>query len=249
MKKVILELGGKSPLIVFDDADLDNAVSAAMMANFYSNGQVCSHGTRVFVHESILDGFVDRLVKRTKKLRIGDPRDDRTDIGPMANKDQFEKVMRYIDIGGKEGATLLYGGTRVHDLPDELRDGYFITPAIFTNCTDDMTIVKEEVFGMLMSILSFSSEAEVIARANNTDFGLAAGVFTKDIQRGHRVVEKLQAGFTWINNYNLSPMNLPWGGNKCSGIGRENGSDSLESWTQMKSVYLEMGNVVCEYPR
>jgi betaine-aldehyde dehydrogenase len=249
MKKVTMELGGKSPLIIFDDADLDNAVKAAMLANFYSNGQVCSNGTRVFVHESIIEEFVERLVERTKKLRIGDPRDINTDIGPMSHKSHFEKVLRYVDTGVKEGASLLYGGTRVHDLPAEFRDGYFLTPAIFTNCTDSMTICKEEVFGMLVSILSFSSEEEVISRANNTQFGLAAGVFTRDIQRGHRVVGKLQAGVTWINNYNLAPMNLPWGGTKFSGIGRENGTAGVESWTQLKSVYVEMGCVECEYPK
>ena len=249
MKKVTMELGGKSPLIIFDDADLENAISAALLANFYSNGQVCSNGTRVFVHESILEEFVDKLLERTKKLRIGDPRDINSDIGPMANKNQLEKVLSYVDSGIKEGASLLYGGTRVNDLPDELRDGYFLSPAIFTNCTDDMTICKEEVFGMLMSILSFSSEEEVVTRANNTEFGLAAGVFTRDIQRGHRVVDKLQAGVTWINNYNLAQVNLPWGGCKYSGIGRENGTGGVESWTQLKSVYLEMGSVGCDYPK
>mmetsp|Transcript_1491 Transcript_1491/g.2373 ORF Transcript_1491/g.2373 Transcript_1491/m.2373 type:complete len:498 (-) Transcript_1491:12-1505(-) len=249
MKKVTMELGGKSPLIIFDDADLENAVSAAMLANFYSNGQVCSNGTRVFVHESIIEEFVDRLVERTKKLRIGDPKDDSIDVGPMANKDQFEKVLRYVDTGVKEGASLRYGGKRINDLPEELRDGYFLSPAIFTNCTDGMTICKEEVFGMLLSILSFSSEDEVVTRANNTEFGLAAGVFTRDLQRGHRVVDKLQAGVTWINNYNLAPMNLPWGGFKHSGIGRENGTGGVESWTQLKSVYVEMGRVECDYPK
>jgi len=248
MKKVTMELGGKSPLIIFDDADLENAVTASMLANFYSNGQVCSNGTRVFVHESIMDGFVERLVERTQKLRIGDPRHKNIDLGPMAHEGQLEKVLRYVDIGVKEGASLLYGGKRVHDLPVELRDGYFVTPAIFTNCTDNMTICKEEVFGMLMCILSFSSEEEVISRANNTHFGLAAGVFTRDIQRGHRVVDKLQVGVTWINNYNLAPMNLPWGGSKYSGIGRENGTAGVESWTQSKSVYVEMGCVECDYP-
>jgi len=249
MKNVTMELGGKSPLIIFDDADLENAVSASLLANFYSNGQVCSNGTRVFVHESIIEEFVDRLVERTKKLRIGDPRDVNTDIGPMAHYDQFEKVLTYVDIGVKEGATLLHGGKRVNDLPEELRDGYFLSPAIFTNCTDDMTICKQEVFGMFMSILSFTSEEEVISRANNTEFGLAAGVFTRDIQRGHRVVDNLQAGVTWINNYNLAPMNLPWGGVKYSGLGRENGLGGVESWTQLKSVYVEMGNVECDYPK
>jgi len=249
MKNVTMELGGKSPLIVFDDADLDNAVAGAMMGNFYSSGQVCSNGTRVFVHESILEEFVHRLVERTNKMRIGDPMDVDIDIGPMAHEDQYNKVLRYIDVGIKEGATLLCGGTRVDNLPDNLKDGYFLSPAIFTNCTDDMTIVKEEIFGMVMTILPFSTEDEVLHRANNTDFGLAAGVFTRDIQRGHRMVQQLQAGVTWINNYNLAPVSLPWGGYKQSGIGRENGVGGVESWTQLKSVYVEMGNVECDYPK
>lgn len=249
MKKVTMELGGKSPLIIFDDADIDNAVSGAMMGNFYSSGQVCSNGTRVFVHESILEEFVHKLVERTKRLRIGCPMDNSTDIGPMAHEDQYNKVLHYVSVGESEGATLVHGGSKYDDLPNDLRDGYYLTPAVFTNCTDDMKIVKEEVFGMLLTVLSFSSEEEVISRANNTNFGLAAGVFTKDIQRGHRVVRQLDAGTTWINNYNIAPMQLPWGGHKQSGMGRENGIGCVESWTQLKSVYVEMGDVECEYPK
>ena len=249
MKKVTMELGGKSPLIIFDDTDLDNAVSGAMMANWYSSGQVCSNGTRVFVHETIRDEFVDRLVERTMKLRIGDPMDSETDIGPMAHKQQYEKVLEYIDIGVQEGATLLYGGTPPSNLPSHLKNGYYLHPAIFTNCTDEMRIVQEEIFGMVMSILSFQSEEEVIERANNTHFGLAAGVFTKNIQRGHHVVDALDAGATWINNYNLAPIQLPWGGCKRSGVGRENGMASLEEWTQWKSVYCELGDVDCPFPK
>ena len=248
MKKVTMELGGKSPLIIFDDAHIDNAISGAMMANFYSSGQVCSNGTRVFAHDSIQEEFVRKLVDRTKRLRIGCPMDVSTDIGPMAHEDQYNKVQHYVSVGESEGATLLYGGARVENLSDDLKDGYFLTPAIFSNCTDDMTIVKEEVFGMLMSILPFSDEEEVISRANDTNLGLAAGVFTKDIQRGHRVVQQLNAGSTWINNYNIVPMQLPWGGHKQSGIGRENGVGGVESWTQLKSVYVEMGDVGCDYP-
>ena len=244
-----MELGGKSPLIIFDNADLDNAVSGAMMANWYSSGQVCSNGTRVFVHEKIREEFVHRLIERTKKLRIGDPMDRETDIGPMAHKQQYKKVLEYIDIGIQEGATLLHGGTPPLNLPQHIENGYYLLPAIFTNCTDEMRIVQEEIFGMVMSILSFQSEEEVIQRANNTQFGLAAGVFTKDIQQGHRVVNALDAGATWINNYNLAPIQLPWGGCKRSGIGRENGMASMEEWTQWKSVYCELGDVDCPYPK
>lgn len=243
-----MELGGKSPLIIFNDANLDNAVSGAMMANWYSSGQVCSNGTRVFVQEDIMDEFVEKMVERTKKLRIGDPFDVETDIGPMAHKQQYDKVLDYVDIGIKEGATLLNGGKPVSTLPSHLQDGYYLEPAIFTNCTDEMTIVKEEIFGMAMAILPFRTEEEVIVRANNTEFGLAAGVFTQDLQKGHRVIDGLDAGATWINNYNLAPINLPWGGCKKSGIGRENGIASLEEWTQWKSVYADLGDVDCSYP-
>lgn len=250
MKKVTMELGGKSPLIIFNDAHLDNAVSGAMMANWYSSGQVCSNGTRVFVQEDVMDEFVQRLLERTKKLRIGDPMDTETDIGPMAHKLQYDKVLDYIHIGMKEDrATLLYGGKRPNNLSSHIQNGYYLQPAMFTNCTDEMTIAKEEIFGMVMSILSFKSEQEVIERANNTEFGLAAGVFTQDIQRGQRVIDSLDAGAAWINNYNLAPIYLPWGGCKLSGIGRENGVASVEEWTQWKSVYCEMGDVDCPYPK
>ncbi|KAL3782036.1 hypothetical protein ACHAWO_000540 [Cyclotella atomus] len=250
MKKVTMELGGKSPLIIFNDAHLDNAVCGAMMANWYSSGQVCSNGTRVFVQEDVMDEFVQRLLERTKKLRIGDPMDTETDIGPMVHKLQYDKVLDYIHIGMKEDrATLLYGGKRPNNLPSHIQNGYNLQPAIFTNCTDEMTIAKEEIFGMVMSILSFKSEQEVIERANNTEFGLAAGVFTQDIQRGQRVIDSLDAGAAWINNYNLAPIYLPWGGCKLSGIGRENGVASVEEWTQWKSVYCEMGDVDCPYPK
>ena len=161
----------------------------------------------------------------------------------------MDKVLEYIDIGVNEGATLIYGGKRPSNLPHRLKDGYFLEPAIFTNCTDDMTIVQQEIFGMVMSILTFRTEDEVIARANRTEFGLAAGVFTRDIQRGHRAIQQLDAGVTWINNYNLAPVQLPWGGCKGSGMGRENGSASVEEWTQWKSVYVEMGDVDCPYPK
>lgn len=246
LKKVTMELGGKSPLIIFEDADLENAVSAAMIANWYSSGQVCSNGTRVFVHESLKEKFTQRLLERTLKLKIGDPMDPATDIGPMVNKAHMEKVLSYIQRGKEEGAKLLCGGERVN-LLGEFGQGYYLNPAIFTNCTDEMTIVKEEIFGMVMSILSFKDEQEVLKRANDTEFGLSAGVFTKDIQRAHRMIAKLQAGTTWINNYNLAPVETPWGGYKKSGLGRENGMAGVESWTQLKSVYVEMGDVDCPY--
>jgi betaine-aldehyde dehydrogenase len=244
LKKVTMELGGKSPLIVFKDADLEEAVAAAMMGNWYSSGQVCSNGTRVFVHKSLLDKFTQRLIERTKKLKIGDPLDPKTDIGPMIHEKHMLKVLEYIQKGKNDGATLAYGGERVCSLP-----GFFLTPAIFVDCHDDMTIVKEEIFGMVMCILPFETEEEVLQRANTSEFGLSAGVFTKNIQLAHRMVANLKVGISWINNYNLAPVEIPWGGYKKSGLGRENGLAGVESWTQLKSVYVEMNKVWCPYEK
>mmetsp|Transcript_24823 Transcript_24823/g.41091 ORF Transcript_24823/g.41091 Transcript_24823/m.41091 type:complete len:507 (-) Transcript_24823:7-1527(-) len=246
LKKVTLELGGKSPLIIFDDADLEQAVTAAMMANWYSSGQVCSNGTRVFVHESLKDAFLSRLVERTAKLRIGDPFQKDTDIGPMITQKHRAKVQEYIQLGLADNATMVYGADAL-DLDATLEHGYFLSPVIFADCTDDMRIVQEEIFGMVMSVLTFADEEEVIQRANATEYGLSAGVFTKDIQRAHRTVAQLQAGTTWINNYNLAPVETPWGGYKQSGIGRENGLAGVDSWTQLKSVYVEMNEIESPY--
>uniref|UniRef100_A0AAV1UX50 Aldehyde dehydrogenase domain-containing protein n=1 Tax=Peronospora matthiolae TaxID=2874970 RepID=A0AAV1UX50_9STRA len=249
LKKVTMELGGKSPLIVFDDADVDEAVAGAMMGNWYSSGQVCSNGTRVYVQRKIFDEFVHRVHARTLKLRIGDPMDSATDIGPMIHEKHMKLVQSYIEKGVAEGATLLKeGGERV--VPsEETKNGFFLTPAIFVDCSDDMAIVREEIFGMVMCILPFDTEEEVLARANDTTFGLSAGVFTKDITRAHRMIDELQAGTTWINNYNLAPVETPWGGYKKSGVGRENGLAGVESWTQLKSVYVEMNGVECPYAK
>jgi betaine-aldehyde dehydrogenase len=245
LKNVTLELGGKSPLIVFEDAKLDNAVAGALLANFYSSGQVCSNGTRVFVHRSIKAAFLERLVKRVAAMRIGDPMDPETQVGALVSEQHMHKVLGYIARGRAEGARLLIGGARVTD--GELGKGYFVSPAIFDDCRDDMTIVREEIFGPVMSVLEFDDELEVIARANATEFGLAAGVFTNDLTRGHRVIARLQAGTCWINHYNVTPIELPFGGVKMSGLGRENGRAALEHYTQLKSVYVAMGDVEAPY--
>ena len=245
LKHVTLELGGKSPLIIFDDAKLDNAVGGALLANFYSSGQVCSNGTRVFVHRSIKSAFIERLVKRVKAMRIGDPMDPQTQIGALVSEQHMQKVLSYIGRGQAEGARLLTGGGRV--TTGALAKGYFVAPAIFDQCRDDMAIVREEIFGPVMSILDFEDENEVIERANATEFGLAAGVFTNDLTRGHRVIARLQAGTCWINNYNVTPIELPFGGVKMSGLGRENGRAALENYTQLKSVYVAKGDVDAPY--
>jgi len=245
LKSVTLELGGKSPLIVFDDAKLDNAVAGALLANFYSSGQVCSNGTRVFVHRSIKAAFLERLVKRVGAMRIGDPMNPETQVGALVSEQHMHKVLSYIDRGRAEGARILTGGVRV--TTGDLANGYFVAPTVFDNCRDDMAIVREEIFGPVMSVLEFEDEQEVIDRANATEFGLAAGVFTNDLTRAHRVIARLQAGTCWINHYNVTPIELPFGGVKLSGLGRENGRAAIEHYTQLKSVYVAMGDVDAPY--
>lgn len=245
LKKVTMELGGKSALIVCADADLDQAVSGAMLANFYTQGEVCTNGTRVFVDERVLGEFLKRLSARTARLRIGDPMDPATQVGALISADHLQSVLRYIESGKREGAKLVCGGKRPDD--PRLARGHFIEPTIFTDCRDDMTIVREEIFGPVLSVLSYTSEDEVVARANGSEFGLAAGVFTRDLARGHRVAARLEAGVVWINNYNITPIEMPFGGYKQSGLGRENGHAAIEYYTQLKSVYVELGSVACPY--
>jgi betaine-aldehyde dehydrogenase len=249
LKRVTLELGGKSPLIIFEDADIHNAVSAAMLANFYTQGEVCSNGTRVFVHRKIFDPFLMQLKERTGKIRVGDPTDPDTQMGALISKEHLKKVMRFLDSGKSSGATLLTGGFQPEkDFKGRnIRSGNFLAPSIFTDCDDAMEICREEIFGPVLSILSFDSEEEVIERANNTPYGLSAGVFTNDIKRGHRVIHRLQAGTCWINNYNITPIELPFGGYKQSGQGRENSLAAIQYYTQLKSVYVELGNVESPY--
>ncbi|MCG6113672.1 MAG: betaine-aldehyde dehydrogenase [Mesorhizobium sp.] len=245
LKHATMELGGKSPLIVFDDADVENAVGGAMLGNFYSTGQICTNGTRIFVQKGIYDRFLDRLTDRTRCIVVGDPLDPATQMGPLVSKSQHEKVLSYVGIGREQGATLHHGG----GVPrlQGLEDGFFMEPTIFTDVTDDMRIAREEIFGPVMSVLTFEEEDDVIARANDTEFGLAAGVFTGDLARGHRVIAQLQAGTCWINAYNLTPVEIPFGGYKQSGIGRENGLAALSHYSQLKSVYVETGDVDSPY--
>jgi len=245
LKIVTLELGGKSPLIVFDDAKLDNAVAGALLANFYSSGQVCSNGTRVFVHRAVKAAFLERLTKRVNAMRIGDPLDPLTQVGPLVSEQHMHKVLSYIERGRAEGARILTGGYRV--TVGDLAKGNFVAPTVFDDCRDDMTVVREEIFGPVMSVLEFQDEREVIERANATEFGLAAGVFTNDLTRAHRVIARLQAGTCWINQYNVTPIELPFGGVKLSGLGRENGRAAIEHYTQLKSVYVAMGDVDAPY--
>ena len=245
LKHLTLELGGKSPLIVFEDANLDNAVSGALLANFYSAGQMCSNGTRVFVHRSVKAVFLERLLRRVGAMRIGDPLDPATQVGALTSAQHMRKVLGYVERGRAEGAKLLIGGERV--TTGALAKGFFVAPAVFDECRDDMAIVREEIFGPVMSVLDFEDEHEVIERANATEFGLAAGVFTHDLTRAHRVIAQLQAGTCWINHYNVTPVELPFGGVKMSGLGRENGRAAIEHHTQLKSVYVALGDVDAPY--
>lgn len=245
LKQVTMELGGKSPLIIFPDSSIDKAVSGAMLANFYTQGEVCTNGTRVFVHESLYDDFLTELKQRTQAMIIGDPQSPDTQVGALISEDHLEKVMGYIQSAIDAGANLICGGKRA--VTGDLAKGAFVEPTVFADCTDDMPQVTDEIFGPVMSVLKFSDEAEVIQRANNTKYGLAAGVFTQDLARASRVINQMQAGICWINTWGNSPAEMPVGGYKESGIGRENGIETLHHFTQLKSVFVETGELQRPY--
>ena len=245
LKEVTLELGGKSPLIVFNDANLDNAVSGALLANFYTQGEICTNGTRVFVQSEIYDEFLKLACKRSKKIKIGNPLKLDTQMGALISQDHLDKVMGYIDRAKQSNSKLLIGGNRF--ISDETKNGFFVEPTIFADCSDKDPHVIDEIFGPVMSVLPFNDESEVIHRANETKFGLAAGVFTQDISRAHRVINLLQAGICWINSWGDSPAEMPVGGYKESGIGRENGPETLKSYTQLKSVFVRLNDVESPY--
>ena len=237
MKHVTMELGGKSPLVIFDDADVEDAVGGAILGNFYSSGQVCSNGTRVFVQKGIKEAFLKRLTERLAAAKIGDPMDEDVSFGPMVSEAQLNIVERYIAQGVTEGARLVCGGKRLD------RNGFFIAPTVFADVRDDMAIAREEIFGPVMCVLDFEEEDEVLARANDTEFGLAAGVFTRDLARAHRMVAGFQAGTCFINSYNDAPVEVPFGGVKASGMGRENSKAAITHYSQLKSVFVRMDAV------
>jgi aldehyde dehydrogenase (NAD+) len=234
LKKITLELGGKSPNIIFEDTDLDEAVEGAHLGLFSNQGQVCCAGSRVFVEERIYDRFVEKSVARAKKRTVGDPSDPKTEQGPQVDQAQFDRVMGYIDSGRDEGATLACGGNRVGDR------GYFIEPTVFADVQDGMKIAREEIFGPVMSIIPFKSLDEVIARANRTIYGLAAGVWTRDIKKAHAVANGVRAGTVWVNCYNILDTRAPFGGFKQSGTGRELGEYGLQQYTEVKTVIIKL---------
>ncbi|CAD7953294.1 unnamed protein product [Amoebophrya sp. A25] len=241
IKPTTLELGGKSPLIIFDDADILPAVKAALIANFYSAGEICTNGTRVFVHEKVYDQFLSTFAEQAEALRVGDPLDPETQIGALVDVGHADSVRDYITKGQSEGATLVSGGIEVpKDLPRHLNPIAFIRPTIFADVGDEMVLAKEEIFGPVASVLKFSDTEEVLHRANATEFGLASGFFTKDLKRAHYVASKLQSGIVWCNTYNIYAPNVPVGGYKQSGFGREFGEEALEHATHTKSIYFEM---------
>lgn len=237
LRHVTMELGGKSPIVIFEDADIENAVSGAILGNFYSTGQVCSNGTRVFVHKDIKDAFLSRLTERLQAVVMGDPQDPDVNFGPMVSENQRKIVQGYIEKGVAEGARLVTGGNTPKT------DGYFIEPTVFADVTDDMTIAKEEIFGPVMCVLDFETEEEALSRANATEFGLAASVFTQDLTRAHRVSAGFEAGTCYINTHNLAPVEAPFGGSKLSGVGRENSKLAINHYSEMKTVYVSMNDV------
>ncbi len=239
LKEVTMELGGKSPLIVFADADLDRAADIALMANFYSAGQVCTNGTRVFVHSTIKAVFEAKVVERVMRIRMGNPQEAATNFGPLVSQAHMEKVLGYIASGKAEGAKLLIGGARATEGAYAL--GAYVQPTVFTDCADSMKIAQDEIFGPVMAIFSFDTESEVVQRANHTAYGLAAGLVTQDLNTAHRVIHQLQAGICWINTWGESAAEMPVGGYKQSGVGRENGIETLKAYTRNKSIQVELG--------
>jgi betaine-aldehyde dehydrogenase len=245
MKYVTMELGGKSPLIILQDVDLEKAVDGAMMANFYSTGQVCTSGTRVFIPVHMKVAFEGRLVQKMRHVRPGPVLNLATNFGPLVSKVHYDKVRSYIKHGiEQDRATLLYGGLGKPSVPKGLENGFWVQPTIFTDCTDTMKIVKEEIFGPVMSILTYKTVDEAIQRANATKLGLAAGVFTKNLNRAHAIIDRLEAGITWINSWGESPAEMSVGGWKQSGVGVENGRRGIEAWVRNKSTLVDMSESV-----
>jgi aldehyde dehydrogenase (NAD+) len=235
LKRVTLELGGKSPNIVFSDADMDKAIEGSHFALFFNQGQCCCAGSRTFVERKAYDQFVERSVERAKRRTVGDPFSPDTEQGPQVDLDQFNKVMSYIEAGKREGASLLCGGSRVGDR------GYFVAPTVFADVQDNMKIAQEEIFGPVMSIIPFESLEEVVERANNTMYGLAAAVWTRDITKAHAIAGAVRAGTVWVNCYDVFDAAAPFGGFKQSGIGRELGEYGLQQYSEVKTVTVALG--------
>jgi aldehyde dehydrogenase (NAD+) len=237
IKKITLELGGKSPNIVLADADIDAAIRGATIGIFYGKGEVCAAGSRLLVDRSIKDEFIDKLAARARKMVPGDPLDPKTRFGAISSKKQLDTVLGYIDAGRREGATLVAGGKRTDIGTGK---GYFVQPTVFADVTPGMTIAREEIFGPVLAAIDFADVDEAIAKANDTPYGLAAGVWTRDVKKAHYVARRLQAGTVWVNTYNVYDTAAPFGGYKQSGFGREMSAHALEHYTQVKTVWVDL---------
>src|SRR5262245_23612714 len=237
LKKITLELGGKSPNIVLADADMEAAIRGATIGIFYGKGEVCAAGSRLLVDRSIKDEFMEKLAGRAKKMTAGDPMDPKTRFGALASKKQLETVLRYVETGKREGAGLVAGGGRADIGTGK---GYFVQPTVFDQVTPEMTIAREEIFGPVLATIAFSDLDEAIARANDSQYGLAAAVWTRDVKKAHHVARRLQAGTVWVNTYNVYDTAAPFGGYKASGFGREMSAHALEHYTQVKSVWIDL---------
>ena len=238
VKNISLELGGKSPMIVFEDADFPLAVEWVQFGIFVNQGEVCSATSRLYVQDKIHDQFVEALAKKTKRIKVGDPMNESTEMGPIASERQLNKVMRYIEHGKREGAEVAYGGKRLGR--GELKKGFYVSPTVFTNVTNDMQIVQDEIFGPVLTVTKFRDEEEAIELANGTRYGLAGGVFTRDLNRAFRITKELRAGIVWVNSSQPCFNQLPWGGYKQSGIGRELGKYAVDAYTQLKQVTFNL---------
>jgi aldehyde dehydrogenase (NAD+) len=239
LHKVSLELGGKAPNIVFADADLEQAVNGAMMGIFFNQGQVCCAGSRLFVQEDVKEEFVDRLKEKSAKINVGDPMDKATHMGPQVSEEQLNRIKGYVDIAQKEGATVVCGG-EAPQLDAAFQKGYFFQPTIFSEVNNQMRVAQEEIFGPVVSVLTFNDEEDLIKQANDTIYGLSAGLWTRDITRAHRFAKAIRAGVIWINTYNMFNAASPFGGYKQSGYGREMGKHALELYTNVKSVWVDL---------
>jgi aldehyde dehydrogenase (NAD+) len=234
LKRLTFELGGKSPNIVFADADLEAAAAGSHFALYFNQGQCCCAGSRLFVEEKVYDKFVDKLISLNKSRRLGNPLDPETEQGPQIDRDQFDKIMHYLDVGQKQGAKCVTGGKRHGDR------GFYIEPTLFTGVTDEMAIAKEEIFGPVHSVLKFKDVDEIVARANNTLYGVAAAVWTRDIGKAHHLANKVRAGTVWVTCYDVFDAAAPFGGFKMSGMGRELGEKGLDAYTETKTVTVSL---------
>ncbi len=239
LTKVSLELGGKAPNIIFADADMEQAVNGALMGIFFNQGQVCTAGSRIFLDERIKDEFLARFRERAEQIRIGDPLDKQTQMGPQVSEEQLNKVKYYVAVARQEGATLVTGG-EPPALSGPLAHGYFFRPTIFTDVKNEMRVAQEEIFGPVAAVITFKDEDELIQQANQTIYGLSAGIWTRDVTRAHRLAREIRAGVIWINTYNIFNAASPFGGYKQSGYGREMGKHAIELYTQVKSVWIDL---------